>query len=58
MALIHKLQISVSDSCPVISFVLIGADFQTIFITSNSASEICGRSDIKIPPHNSYICSK
>jgi hypothetical protein len=38
----------------VISLVLTGAFFQTIFITSNSASDIWGRFDKK---QSSYICN-
>ena len=42
----------VCNSLSVISLVLIGACFHTIFITSNSASEICGKSLISNPSLN------
>ena len=42
----------------VISLVLMGAYFHTIFMTSYSASEIWGKADIVVPPNKSYICNK
>ena len=46
------LQLVVCNNLSVISLVLIGACFHTIFITSNSASEICGKSLISNPSLN------
>lgn len=37
-------------SLSVISLVLIGAYFQTVFIISYSASDICGKGFMAVPP--------
>ena len=58
VCIVFGLQVVVSIKHSVIWFVLIGAYFHTMFITSNSASEICGKLGIIVPPCKYYECNK